>query len=86
MTTFTGFVEIEAYKTPDGKIFESKKAANEHYENLLGEELDGLLKLFKLDIERSREYKVLLQLLGNKAELKKQIAAIHRLLENVAGE
>ena len=39
--------EITAYKTPDGEIFEDEDKANKHFSDLLGEELDGLMRLSK---------------------------------------
>jgi|GEM_PF-6092660 len=73
-------LEVICYRTFDGTLFEDQDKAEEYTEDKLGEELDGLLKLFNLDIERSREYKALLQLLKRKDELKKQIDLISNIL------
>lgn len=74
--------EIEAYKTPDGKIFESEDDANKHYTDLLGEELDGLMRLGKLNITRTDEYKLIVGWINQPKELKKAINAIYKLLNN----
>lgn len=78
--------EIVCFKTYDGELFEDENAAIEHAENLLGEQLDGLLKLFNLDITRNQEYKALIQLLKRKPELKPAIAAINALLDYEANQ
>lgn len=71
---------IDAYRTHDGRLFECEKAAAEHAADLLGAELDGLLRLAELDITRQQEYKALMTWLNNRQELKASIAAIHSLL------
>lgn len=74
------YTEVECYKTYDGKLFECEKAAQAHADDLLGVELDGLLKLFKLDITRTQEYRALLGLLKNRQELARSIRVIHSIL------
>ena len=77
--------EIICYKTFDGKLFENEDEAKAYTEDKLGEELDGLLKLFKLDVARNQEYRALLQLLKNKKELEKSINAISEILDYEKG-
>ena len=71
---------IVCYKTSDGQVFESEAKAKEHAENLLGEELDGLFQLAKLDITRHQQFKALLELLYHKKELAASIDSIYKLL------
>lgn len=73
-------IETIAYKAPDGTLFACEEKCKEYCENLLGEELDGLLKLFKLEITRHQEFQALLGLLKNQKELKPQILKIAQLL------
>lgn len=65
--------EITAYKISDGRLFEDERKADAAQEDLIGEELDGLLKLFELDITRTQEHKALLKVLNKKAVLIKQL-------------
>ena len=65
--------EITAYKISDGRLFEDECKAYAAQEDLIGEELDGLLKLFELDITRTQEHKALLKVLNKKAVLIKQL-------------
>lgn len=71
---------INAYLCYDGLIFEDKQKAVEHDADLLGAELDGLLKLFNLDISRSTEHRGLLQLMSRQSELKRQLEIILNIL------
>lgn len=71
---------IEAYQCSDGAIFIDDRDAQSHQDDLLGQELDSLLKLFKLDITRNQEYKSLLQLMNNRQELLKSIEEIARII------
>lgn len=73
-------IETTCYKTADGRLFESEEKAKAHAADLLGQELDGLLKLAKIDITRSQEYKALLQWMQQPSELKAAVKAIHGLL------
>lgn len=72
---------IEAYQTSDGQLFTSESKAKEHQDDLLGQELDGLLKLFNLDITRTQEYKSLFQLMKRRKELHQQIKLISQILD-----
>ena len=72
---------ITGYQISNGDIFTNEVEAKKAEENLLGEELDGLLKLFALDITRNQEYKSLLQLLPKRKELEKQILKILEILK-----
>ena len=65
--------EITAYKISDGRLFEDERKAEAAQDDLIGDELDGLLKLFELDITRTQEYKALLKVLNKKAALTKQL-------------
>lgn len=72
--------EIECYKTADGKIFEDEDAAKAHAADLIGEELDSLLRLCGLDITRSQQYKALLTLLNKHKETAGIINKLHALI------
>jgi len=74
--------EITAYQSADGKLHTNEKAAIDADENLLGEELDGLLRLFKLDIGRHTEYRGILAAMKNRAELLAACRSIVRILEH----
>ena len=74
---------IEAYQCADGQIFEDDRKAKAHDDDLLGQELDGLLKLFKFDsLTRNQEYRSLIQLMNNRKELRTSMDTISRLLEH----
>jgi len=72
---------IEAYQCSDGTIFDCDNKAKSHEDDLLGQELDGLLKLFQLDITRNQEYKGLLAIMKSRKELKNTIQLILNILE-----
>ena len=74
--------EITAYQTADGTLYLSEDKAKEHDDDLLGQELEGLLHLFDLDITRNQEYKGLLSAMKKRAELLKSIKAIVTILEH----
>lgn len=73
---------IYAYQTADGQLFTDERKAKAHEDDLLGQELDGLLKLFNLDITRQEEYRSLLQLMKRKDELKRSIESILNILDH----
>lgn len=73
--------EITAYQCADGSIHESERHAIAHDEDLLGQELDGLLRLFELDITRQQEYRALLGVMKKRNELSKAIHTIAKILE-----
>lgn len=71
---------IECFQTYDGKLFTNQDAAKQHADDILGEELDGLLKLAKLDITRNQEYKALLAWMKDKDVLRVTIDKLQRIL------
>jgi hypothetical protein len=75
-------IKITAYLSADGAIHRYEKSALEKDEDLLGEELDGLLKMFELDISKSSEYKALLTIMGKKIELRSCLRNILSILEH----
>ena len=75
-------IEISAYKCCDGMMFEDEEKAREHEDDLLGQELEGLLRLFDLDISRNQEYKALLSVMKKREELLKSIVAISNILNH----
>jgi hypothetical protein len=74
--------EINAYQCSDGAIFTDDRNAKAHEEDLLGQEIDGLLKLYSLDITRNQEYKGCLLAMGKRKELKEAAAAILAILNH----
>ena len=78
-------VEISAYKCYDGMIFEDEKEAKEYEDDLLGQELDGLLRLFDLDISRNQEYLALLSVMKKREELLKSVTVITNILNYQRG-
>lgn len=77
--------EITAYQCADGSIHSDEDKARAHEEDLLGQELDGLLRLFKLDISRSQEYRALLAAMKERKELFKACRAVVQILEHAEG-
>ena len=63
--------EIHAYQCSDGAIFIDDKKAKAYEDDLLGQEIDGLLKLYGLDISRNQTYKGCLSVMGKRQELQK---------------
>jgi len=78
--------EIIAYMCADGSIHESERAAVAHDDDLLGQELDGLLRLFQLDITRHQEYRALLCVMNKRGELLKSVNSIAQILNHQDGE
>ncbi len=83
--------KILAYVCHDGEVFTDHAKALEHDEDKLGEELDGLLKLFKLELTRSQEHKALIQIMDNRVTLQAQLEIIlsvlnHKDTESTANE
>ena len=74
--------ELTAYQCSDGAIFIDDRNAKAHEEDLLGQEIDGLLKLYGLDISRNQEYKGCLSVMGKRQELKEAAAAILVILNH----
>ena len=74
--------EIAAYKTVDGTIFEDYDDAQKHMEDLLGEELDGLMRLSKIALTRTDDYKLITGWMAQEKELKKAINSIYKILNS----
>lgn len=76
--------KVEAYICADGTIFENEDKAQAHDDDLLGQELDGLLKMFEFGgvLTRNDEYKGLMRLLNNRKELRKSIDTIATMLSH----
>ena len=73
--------EINAYQCSDGIVFTDEARAKAHEDDLLGQELDGLLRLFELDITRNQEYKALLCAMKKRDALKTALSALIEILE-----
>jgi hypothetical protein len=76
---------IEAYQCSDGLVFDDEGRAKAHEDDLLGAELDGLLRLFELDNSRYQEQRSLLKVMGKRKELKQSIDSILQILEYTGG-
>jgi hypothetical protein len=78
--------EITAYQCSDGLIFSSEEKAAAHDEDLLGQELDGLLRLFELDITKNQEYKALICAMKKRKELKSALTLILKIIKHSENE
>lgn len=74
--------EVTSFLTSDGKLFECENAARKHSRDLLGQELDALVRLAIPDITRAENYKAAMNLLveSNREELKNLINSISEIL------
>jgi hypothetical protein len=78
-------IEINAYQCADGSIFTCEKQAKAHDDDLLGQEIDGLLRLYALDITRNQEFKGCLSVMGKREELKNAALALLTVLNHCEG-
>lgn len=74
--------EITAYLCADGSIHANEAKAKAHDDDLLGQELDDLLRLFELDITRNQSFKSILCVMKKRAELSKAVGEILRILNH----
>jgi len=74
--------EITAYQCSDGSLHTDEEKARAHEDDLLGQELDGLLRLFALDITRVQEHRGLLRVMQNRKDLRASILAILKSLDH----
>lgn len=73
--------EITAYRCSDGSIHSDETKAKDHEDDLLGQELDGFLRLFELDITRNQEFKGILCAMKKRSEILKAAQIIINILE-----
>lgn len=73
---------IEAYQCADGSIHADKRKARAYDDDLLGAGLEGLLRLFEIDITRNQEYKALLSAMKKRADIGKACRAITAIIEH----
>jgi hypothetical protein len=73
--------EITAFRCSDGSIHSDETKAKAHEDDLLGQELDGLLRLFQLDITRNQEFKGILCAMKKRPELLQAAKIIINILE-----
>ena len=65
-------MEIIAYKTSDGKLFEDERLAKKHQENLLGEALDDLLPNDdRGNVTRTDRFNLLMKMMEDEALVSK---------------
>lgn len=74
--------EITAFRCSDGSIHLNEKKAQAHEDDLLGQELEGLLRLFELDITRTQEFKGISCAMKKRPELLQAAKIIINILEN----
>lgn len=74
--------EITSYKCADGTIHTDERKAIEHDNDLLRQELDGLLRLFELDSSRSQGNRALLGIM-KKRELAKAVRSVVKVLDSL---
>ena len=72
----------ECYKTSDGQLFEDEDKAIAHDNDILGQELDQLLKLAEIDITRNMECGALLRWMSRRKELTESIDMLHAILHH----
>ena len=72
--------EILAYMCSDGAVFSDERKAVAYEDDLIGAEIDGILKLFNLDISRHQEYKGCLSVMRKRKELLASAKAIIEIL------
>ena len=75
-------LEIIAYQCSDGSLHTDEDKARAHEDDLLGQELDGLLRLFALDITRVQEHRGLLRVMQNRKDLRVSLLAILKSLDH----
>lgn len=74
--------EITAYQCADGSIHVDEDKARAHDDDLLGQEIDGFLRLFALDISRVQEYRAILAAMKKRGELLEAARKIVGILEH----
>lgn len=74
--------EIQAYQSADGLLHADEKSAIARDDDIIGEELDGLLRLYKLELSRSQEHKGILTAMRQRSELLKACRLIVKTLEH----
>jgi hypothetical protein len=78
-------IELTAYKTSDGQLFEVEKKAAEHQQDIIGELLDMLIADNSPNITRVDRWKILMGTLENK-ELKNIINSLYYALNHGTDE
>jgi hypothetical protein len=73
---------IEAFQVSDGRIFTDERDAHKAQDDIIGEEIDGLLKLFNLDITRNQQYKAVLEAMNKRDTLRSTIKVLLGHLEH----
>ena len=74
-------MQIAAYKTADGRVFEDESDAEKHEVDLVGEELDGLVShVLNLDVSQSQKFKAILTAIKERKALKASILTLHKYL------
>lgn len=74
--------EVSVFECADGSFHSDQKKAIAHDDDLLGAELDGLLRLFELDTTRNQDYRALILVMKKREKLKSAIKSILAILEH----
>lgn len=77
--------EVTGYECSDGSVFTDESKARAHETDLLGQELDGLLKMFQFDgglVTRSMEYRALMAIMKDREKLLTVVRRIVDILEH----
>lgn len=61
--------QIEAYQAADGSLHVDEKSAVARDTDMLGEELDGFLRFYGLELSRAQEHKACLSALNRRADI-----------------
>jgi hypothetical protein len=56
---------IEAYQTSDGQVFTDDRKAKAHQDDLIGQEIDELVRVLGLDVGFSQLHKAALNVVNN---------------------
>jgi len=72
-------VATTAYKTSDGRLFEDEDDANKAQADIVGECVNGLFKLFGLDVSRNQEFRGCLAAMKH-PDLFKEVDALYNAL------
>ena len=66
--------EVASFECSDGRLFTDEDKARAHETDLLGQELDGLLKMFQFDngmVTRNMEYRALTAIMKDRKTVSK---------------
>lgn len=77
---------VEAYQTSDGQLFTNESEAVKRQDDIIGEELDGLLMMYELDISRNQQFKAVMCAMKKRDQLIPVLMSLLEHLEHGRGE